>query len=344
MTESRDAAISDMRALIARMPKVELHLHIEGTLEPEQLFAFARRNGVVLSHPSVEALREAYRFHNLQSFLDLYYQGTAVLQTERDFYELTMAYLERVAAQNVVHTEIFFDPQSHTHRGIAMGTVVDGITRALKEGEQRLGISSKLILSFLRHLDEEDAFVTLRQAQPYLDRIAAVGLDSSEVGHPPSKFERVFAAARELGLPAVAHAGEEGPPEYIMEALERLQVMRIDHGVRVVECPGLVARLVEEAIPLTVCPLSNTRLRVFPDMKSHTLKQMMDYGLKVTINSDDPAYFGGYMTENFLAVQDAFGFDRQTLLTLGLNAVEASLLGPDEKARIAERMRAAVEQ
>ncbi|MEJ2654532.1 MAG: adenosine deaminase, partial [Acidihalobacter sp.] len=241
-----------MGALIARLPKVELHLHIEGTLEPEQLFAFAKRNGVALSHPSVEALRSAYDFHNLQSFLDLYYQGTAVLQTELDFYELTMAYLERIAAQNVVHTEIFFDPQSHTDRGIAFATVIDGITRALAEGEQRLGVSSRLILCFLRHLDEDAAFATLKQAEPYLDRIAAVGLDSSEVGHPPSKFERVFAAAREHGLLTVAHAGEEGPPEYIWEALDLLKVSRIDHGVRCVEDAKLVARLAEERMPLTV--------------------------------------------------------------------------------------------
>ncbi len=331
-----------MGALIARLPKVELHLHIEGTLEPEQLFAFAKRNGVALSHPSVEALRAAYDFHNLQSFLDLYYQGTAVLQTELDFYELTMAYLERVAAQGVVHTEIFFDPQSHTDRGIAFGTVIDGIARALAEGEQRLGVSSKLILCFLRHLDEDAAFATLRQAEPYLDRIAAVGLDSSEVGHPPSKFERVFAAAREHGLLTVAHAGEEGPPEYIWEALDRLKVSRIDHGVRCVEDARLVARLAEEAIPLTVCPLSNTRLCVFPQMRDHTLKQILDLGLKATINSDDPAYFGGYMTENFEAVQQAFAFGPQELLTLSLNSVEASFLDAPAKARIAESMRAAV--
>lgn len=333
---------ADAGALIARLPKIELHLHIEGTLEPEQLFAFAQRNGVALGHSSVEALREAYNFHNLQSFLDLYYQGAAVLQTELDFYELTMAYLERVAAQNVVHTEIFFDPQTHTHRGIAMGTVIDGITRALAEGEQRLGVSSQLIMSFLRHLDEEDAFATLKQAEPYLDRIAAVGLDSAEVGHPPSKFERVFAATRSLGLPAVAHAGEEGPPEYIWEALDLLNVARVDHGVRSVEDPALISRLVNDAVPLTVCPLSNTRLCVFPDMQAHTLKQMLDYGLKATINSDDPAYFGGYMTENFEAVQQAFDFDTEALLTLSLNAVEASLLSNEEKVRIAGLMRSAV--
>lgn len=333
--------MDDMRALIARLPKVELHVHIEGTLEPEQLFAFARRNEVVLSHASVEALRAAYDFRNLQSFLDLYYQGTAVLQTERDFYELTMAYLKRAAAQGVVHTEIFFDPQTHTHRGVAFDILIDGIARALAEGEQRLGVSSKLILCFLRHLDEDDAFTTLRQAEPYLDRIAAVGLDSSEVGHPPSKFQRVFEAARGQGLLSVAHAGEEGPAQYIWEALDLLKVVRIDHGVRCVEDSRLVTRLAEEAVPLTVCPLSNTRLRVFPDMRSHTLGQILEQGLKATINSDDPAYFGGYMNENFEAVQQAFDFGPEELLTLSLNAVEASFLDAPAKARIADSMRAA---
>lgn len=333
---------AEIEALIHRLPKVELHLHIEGTLEPEQLFAFARRNQVALAYPDVDSLRAAYDFNNLQSFLDLYYQGTAVLQTEQDFYELTLAYLERVAAQNVVHTEIFFDPQSHTARGIAFGTVIDGISRALAEGEARLGVSSRLIMCFLRHLDEKDAFETLAQAEPYLDRIAAVGLDSSEVGHPPRKFERVFAAAREHDLLTVAHAGEEGPPEYIWEALDRLKVSRIDHGVRCVEDAKLVARLAEEGVPLTVCPLSNVRLKVFPDMRHHTLPRILEAGIKATVNSDDPAYFGGYMNENFEAVQQAFDFDPETWLTLSLNAAEASFLEPEAKARIASAMRQAV--
>lgn len=333
---------TDIPALIDRLPKVELHLHIEGTLEPEQLFTFARRNGIPLHHASVDALRAAYEFHNLQSFLDIYYQGTAVLQTELDFYELTIAYLERAALQNVVHTEIFFDPQSHTDRGIAFGTVITGIARALKEGQQRLGISSKLILCFLRHLDESAAFATLKQAEPYLQHIAAVGLDSSENGHPPSKFQRVFSAAREHGLLTVAHAGEEGPPDYIWQALDLLQVSRIDHGVRCVEDSSLVARLAEEKIPLTVCPLSNTRLCVFPDMRSHTLRQILDLGLKATVNSDDPAYFGGYIAENFFAIQNAFNLNEEQIMTLSLNAVDASFLDASAKALIAKSMRAAV--
>ncbi|AOV16115.1 adenosine deaminase [Acidihalobacter aeolianus] len=328
----------DTGVLIERLPKVELHVHIEGTLEPEQLFAFARRNGVSVRYPDVEALRAAYRFHDLQSFLDLYYEGCAVLLTEQDFYELTLAYLRRVAAQGVVHTEIFFDPQSHTHRGVAFATVFDGISRALAEGERSLGITSRLILCFLRHLDEADAFDTLRQAEPYLDRIVAVGLDSSEVGHPPSKFERVFAAAREHGLLTVAHAGEEGPPEYIREALDLLKVSRIDHGVRCLEDDALVERLVAERMPLTVCPLSNVRLGGFAEMRDHPLKRLLDRGLCATVNSDDPAYFGGYMTENFTATQAALGLTADDILTLGRNAIEAAFLDADARERLLARV------
>lgn len=316
----------DTGALIERLPKVELHVHIEGTLEPEQLFEFARRNDVRVRYPDVESLRAAYRFHDLQSFLDLYYEGCAVLLTEQDFYELTLAYLRRASVQGVVHTEIFFDPQSHTHRGVAFSAVFNGISRALAEGERSLGITSRLILCFLRHLDESDAFDTLRQAEPYLDRIIAVGLDSSEVGHPPSKFERVFAAAREHGLLTVAHAGEEGPPEYIWEALDLLKVSRIDHGVRCLEDDALVTRLVAERVPLTVCPLSNVRLGGFAEMREHPLKRLLDHGLCATVNSDDPAYFGGYMTENFAATEAALHLGAEGILTLGRNAVEAAFL------------------
>ncbi|OBS07937.1 adenosine deaminase [Acidihalobacter prosperus] len=328
----------DTGILIERLPKVELHVHIEGTLEPEQLFAFARRNGVSVRYPDVEALRAAYRFHDLQSFLDLYYEGCAVLLAEQDFYELTLAYLRRAAAQGVVHTELFFDPQSHTHRGVAFATVFDGISRALAEGERSLGITSRLILCFLRHLDEADAFDTLRQAEPYLDRIVAVGLDSSEVGHPPSKFERVFAAAREHGLLTVAHAGEEGPPEYIREALDLLKVSRIDHGVRCLEDDALVERLVAERMPLTVCPLSNVRLGGFAEMRDHPLKRLLDRGLCATVNSDDPAYFGGYMTENFTATQAALGLTADDILTLGRNAIEAAFLDADARERLLARV------
>ncbi|WP_455379919.1 adenosine deaminase [Acidihalobacter prosperus] len=315
-----------MDSLIQRLPKLELHVHIEGTLEPDQLFSFARRNNVSVRYPSVEALRSAYQFKNLQSFLDLYYEGTAVLVNEQDFYELAMAYLKKVADQGVVHTEIFFDPQSHTHRGISFSTVMNGIRRALIEAEETLGISSELILCFLRHLDEADAFETLKQAEPYLDQIIGIGLDSSEKGHPPSKFERIFAAARSNGLLTVAHAGEEGPPEYIWESLDLLKVSRIDHGVRCLEDNSLVDRLVSEKMPLTVCPLSNIRLGGFPDMRNHPLKKMLDRGLQVTINSDDPAYFGGYMTENFLSTQTALGLTQEDIVKLGHNAVESAFI------------------
>ncbi|MGA7800835.1 MAG: adenosine deaminase [Gammaproteobacteria bacterium] len=333
----------DAQALVEKLPKVELHVHIEGTLEPEQLFSFARRNNVPLRHPTVEALRGAYRFTDLQSFLDLYFEGTRVLRREIDFYEMTMAYLQRAAAQRVVHTEIFFDPQCHTERGVPIATVVDGIARALDEAEARLGISSELIMCFLRHLDEASAFETLKQAEPFLHRIAAVGLDSSEAGRPPAQFARVFAAARSQGLQTVAHAGEEGPPEYIWQALDMLRVSRVDHGVRAVEDEALVSRLAEEGVPLTVCPLSNVRLGVFPDMRAHPFKRLFDAGVKVTVNSDDPAYFGGYMAENFMAVQNTFELDAGQLLTLALNAVQASFLDEDHKRRLGQQVRQAVE-
>jgi adenine deaminase len=313
-----------MQDFIAGLPKAELHLHIEGTLEPELMFAMARRNGIALPHASVDALRLAYDFRDLQSFLDLYYQGAGVLQTRQDFYDMTAAYFRKAASQNVQHAEIFFDPQTHTHRGIAFETVITGIHDAQVDAQRDLGVTSKLILSFLRHLSEDDAIETLDQAMPYRDWFFAVGLDSSEQGHPPSKFERVFARAREAGLVAVAHAGEEGPPEYIWEALDLLHVKRIDHGVRCLEDPRLVERLVAEQIPLTVCPLSNIRLRVFDTMADHPLRTMLARGLKVTINSDDPAYFGGYVNENYLAAAQSLGLSQEELEQLAKNSFEAS--------------------
>src|SRR5687768_5252367 len=313
-----------MKDFIANLPKAELHLHIEGTLEPELMFELARRNGIALPHDSVDALRRAYDFRDLQSFLDLYYQGAGVLQTQQDFYDMTAAYFRKAASQNVRHAEIFFDPQTHTHRGIAFETVISGIHDAQLDAERDLGVTSKLILCFLRHLDEDDAMRTLEAALPYADWILAVGLDSSEKGHPPGKFARVFQKAREAGLLAVAHAGEEGPPEYIREALDLLHVRRIDHGVRCLEDPELVDRLVAEQIPLTVCPLSNIKLRVFDTMRDHNLKKMLDRGLKVTINSDDPAYFGGYIEENYIAAAEALGLTQAELELIARNSFEAS--------------------
>jgi adenosine deaminase len=313
------------------MPKAELHLHIEGTLEPELAFALAERNHVRLPYHSVEALRAAYEFQDLQSFLDIYYAGASVLLHEQDFYDLTVAYLHRAAADHVVHAEIFFDPQTHTARGVPFEVVLDGIERALHDGARQLGVSSRLIMCFLRHLPEADAFATIEQATPHLARIHGVGLDSSERGHPPSKFERVFARCRGLGLPCVAHAGEEGPPAYIWEALDLLQVRRIDHGVRALEDERLVERLREERIPLTVCPLSNVKLRVFPDMRRHNLKRLLEAGLAVTVNSDDPAYFGGYVNDNIRAVQDALDLSEADWHRIARTSFEASFA--DEATR-----------
>lgn len=318
--------------LIRALPKVELHLHIEGTLEPEMMFALARRNSVELPYASVEAVREAYNFSNLQSFLDLYYAGAGVLITEQDFYDLTWAYLRRCKADKVVHTEIFFDPQTHTDRGIAFGTVYHGIRRALDQAHQELKISSRLIMSFLRHLSEEEGFAVLEMAKPYLAGIDGVGLDSSEVGHPPSKFERLFAACKKLGLPRVAHAGEEGPPEYVWEALDLLDVCRIDHGVRALEDAKLVARLAEKRIPLTVCPYSNVKLRVFDKLADHNLRQLLEADLCATVNSDDPAYFGGYVQENYLGCARELQLTVGEIITLAKNGFEASWLPGDEKA------------
>jgi adenosine deaminase len=319
------------KAFVEGLPKVELHLHIEGSLEPDLMFALAQRNKIAIPFKTVEEVREAYNFTNLQDFLDIYYQGMNVLQTEQDFYDLTMAYLKKIAAQNVVHTEIFFDPQGHTSRGVAFETALNGITKALDEGHKKMGISSHVIMCFLRHLDEDSALETLEQALPYKDRILGVGLDSSEVGHPPSKFERVFAKARQHGFKIVAHAGEEGPPEYVWEALDLLKVNRLDHGNRSLEDGVLVKKLVADGTALTVCPLSNLKLCVVRDMKDHPLKKMLDLGLKATINSDDPSYFGGYMNENYLAVTESLGLDEADLLTLTRNSIEASFLAPADK-------------
>jgi adenosine deaminase len=326
---------------IARAPKAELHIHIEGSLEPELIFEMARRNGVKLAYDSIDALRAAYAFTDLQSFLDIYYAGASVLLHEQDFYDMTMAYVERALADHVVHTEIFFDPQTHTERGVPLETVVTGIERALADGEKR-GLTSKLILCFLRHLSEEDALATYENALPLFDqyahRLIGVGLDSSERGHPPSKFARVFAKARERGLKLVAHAGEEGPPSYVYEALDLLKVDRVDHGVRSIEDAALVARLADARIALTVCPLSNLKLCVFDDMTKHTLKDLLDQGVAVMINSDDPAYFGGYVNANYFAIVDALRLDDHEVYTLLKNSLEASFVTVDERAAMVARL------
>ncbi len=323
--------MNDITSFIEGLPKAELHLHIEGTLEPELMFRIAERNGIELPYASVEALRAAYDFSNLQDFLDIYYQGMEVLREPQDFYDLTWAYLERINRQNVLHTEIFFDPQAHTGRGVAFATVIDGIDRALVDGRAKLGITSRIIMCFLRHLDQDDAMATLEQALPYRDRIVGVGLDSSELGHPPSKFSDAFERARNEGFLAVAHAGEEGPAAYVWEALDCLKVARIDHGNRSLEDQALVRRLAATRVPLTVCPLSNLKLAVVKDMTAHPLRDMLRQNLFVTVNSDDPAYFGGYLNENYHAVQQALGLSRDDVTTLARNAFEASFLGRSEK-------------
>ncbi|MEM7500851.1 MAG: adenosine deaminase [Pseudomonadota bacterium] len=338
------ASVNAVTSFIADMPKAELHLHIEGTLEPELMMALARRNRVSLPFDSVDAVREAYNFSNLQSFLDIYYAGAAVLQTEEDFFDLTAAYLERARQDNVRHVEIFFDPQTHTDRGCDFKTVIDGIHRALLDGEARHGISFRLIMCFLRHLDEDAALATLSEAERHMDRIDGVGLDSSEVGHPPSKFVRAFTRAQSMGLLPVAHAGEEGPPEYIWEALDLLQVRRIDHGVRCLEDDALVSRLIDEQIPLTVCPLSNVKLRVFDSLEEHNLATMLERGLCVTVNSDDPAYFGGYVGKNFSSTQRALELSFADVYQLGRNAFVASFLPEDDKRRLLDELDAIARQ
>ena len=317
---------------IQGLPKAELHVHIEGTLEPEMVFALADRNRVSLAHDSVEALRAAYAFKDLQDFLDLYYQGGAVLRTEEDFHDLTRAYLERAAADNVRHAEIFFDPQAHTGRGVPFAAVIDGIWAALRAGERDLGLTSRLILCFLRDRDEAEAMATFEEALPYGDRIIGVGLDSAETGHPPAKFARVFERARAEGFLPVAHAGEEGPAAYVAEALDELQVARIDHGVRAVDDPALVRRLADSRIPLTVCPLSNLKLGVCDSIETHPIHALMQAGVMVTVNSDDPAYFGGYVNANYSAVQKAFDLGREELADLARASFNASFLDAAEKA------------
>ena len=325
------ATSGDLADFARRLPKAELHLHIEGTLEPELMFELARRNGNRLPYASVDDVRRAYVFSDLQSFLDIYYAGCQVLLKEQDFYDLTWAYLARAAQEGVRHAEIFFDPQTHTDRGVPFETVVTGIHRALEDGEARFDIASGLIMCFLRHLSADAAMRTLHEALPFQKWILAVGLDSSEVGHPPAKFKDVYDRAREGGLLAVAHAGEEGPPAYVWEALDVLKARRIDHGVRSIEDERLVGRLVEEQIPLTVCPLSNVKLRVFPNLSSHNLKQLLDRGLLVTVNSDDPAYFGGYVAENFQAAAAALDLSRDQLLTLARNSFVASFVSEEQR-------------
>ncbi len=317
---------SGMYPWLNALPKAELHLHLEGSLEPELLFALAQRNGVALPWADIDALRGAYDYANLQEFLNLYYLGANVLQTEQDFYDLTWAYLKKCKEQNVVHTEPFFDPQTHTDRGIAFDVVLTGISQALKDGREQLGVQSGLILSFLRHLPEAQAMQTLEQALPHKEAFIAVGLDSSESGFPPRLFQRVFERARAEGLPAVAHAGEEGPPEYIWEALDLLKVLRIDHGVRAAEDPRLIAHLIDTQIPLTVCPLSNTRLRVFEKMADHNILELLELGVKVTVNSDDPAYFGGYVTENFDALHTHLGMTKAQAQALAQNSLDARIV------------------
>ncbi len=325
-------------ALLQAMPKAELHMHIEGSLEPELIFALAQRNGVSLSYPSVEALRAAYAFTDLQSFLDIYYAGASVLLKEQDFHDMAWAYLTRCKQENILRTEMFFDPQTHTDRGVPFEVVIKGLTSACERAHTELGVSAALILCFLRHLSEESALATLEEALPYRHLFIGVGLDSSERGHPPEKFARVFARCKELGLHLVAHAGEEGPPEYIYNALDVLKVERIDHGVRCVEDPALVQRLAREGMALTVCPLSNVKLCVFKDLRSHNLKSLLNQGVKVTINSDDPAYFGGYLNQNFQETAQALDLTAQDAYVLARNSFEASFGSAAEKAEWISRL------
>lgn len=331
MPDTHSASALD--AFVSALPKAELHLHIEGSLEPELMFALGKRNGIDLPFDSVEAVRAAYDFSNLQDFLDIYYQGANVLREEEDFYDLAMAYFQRAAADHVRHAEIFFDPQTHTDRGIPYSVVIEGLLRAAKDAEA-LGLSVSIIHSFLRHLSEEAAFESLKMAESYLDKILGVGLDSSEVGHPPAKFARVFARARDMGLKLTCHAGEEGPPEYVYEALDLLKIDRIDHGNRSLEDPDLVARIVRDGLTLTVCPLSNHKLCVVESLRDHPIPLMLKYGLKATINSDDPAYFGGYVNDNFKALTRLGLIGRDDCLTLARNSIAGSFAAPERKAQL----------
>ncbi|TFH93639.1 adenosine deaminase [Vibrio ouci] len=329
-----DTSVNNQTAFIEQLPKVELHLHIEGSLEPEMMFELAKRNNIELPFATPEEVKAAYQFTNLQSFLDIYYQGANVLIHEQDFYDLTWAYLLRCQQDNVIHTEIFFDPQTHTSRGIAFDTVINGIHRALKDGEEKLGISSQIIMCFLRHLDEESAFDTLFEALAHKDKIIGVGLDSSELGHPPEKFARVYSKALEEGFLTVAHAGEEGPVSNIYDSLELLKVSRIDHGVRCSDDDNLLYALANNKMPLTVCPLSNTKLKVFEKMEQHNIVDLLRRGLCVTINSDDPAYFGGYMNANFHAVAQSHEMTNQELASFTRNAIAASFINDEQKGRL----------
>lgn len=324
-------SMENIEKFIKTIPKTELHLHIEGTLEPELMFAIAERNNITIKYKSISDLRNAYNFSNLQDFLDIYYEGAAVLITEQDFYDLTWAYLEKAHTQNVVHSEIFFDPQTHTDRGILFSTVINGIDRALKDGKERFNISSKLILCFLRHLDEESAMKTFEEALKFKDKIVAVGLDSGEKGNPPSKFKNVFERAIQEGFKTVAHAGEEGPAEYVWEALNLLKVSRIDHGNRSLDDEKLIQYLADIKMPLTICPLSNLKLCVVGDLTDHPLRKMLRQGLKVSINSDDPAYFGGYINENFFAITKALSLTKEEIIALVENSFESSFLSKEEK-------------
>ena len=329
----REENMMDRLNFIKQLPKAELHLHIEGTFEPELMFEIAKRNNVNIRFKSVEEIKEAYNFHNLQSFLDIYYEGAGVLLHEQDFYDLTTAYLKKCHEDHVVHTEIFFDPQTHTDRGVSFDVVFKGIHRALKDAEKNWGITSHMIMCFLRHLSEEEAFKTLEMSLPYKKDIKAVGLDSSEVGHPPSKFQKVFEAAMKEGFLTVAHAGEEGPPAYIWEALDLLKVKRVDHGVRSLEDDKLMKRLIAEKMPLTVCPLSNIKLCVFKKMEDHNIKKLLHQNVKVMINSDDPAYFGGYANQNYIATAEALDLSKEELVQLAKNSFEASFISDEMKAK-----------
>jgi adenine deaminase len=328
----------ELAAFVDGLPKAELHMHIEGSLEPELIFAMAGRNGIALAWPTVESLREAYAFSDLQSFLDIYYAGAGVLQTEQDFFDMAWAYLQRAQADNVLHAELFFDPQTHTARGVAFDTVINGLHRATREARAQLGVRAELIMCFLRHLSEQEAFETLEQARPHLGKIIGVGLDSSELGHPPEKFARVYAEARKAGLHAVAHAGEEGPPAYIWSALDVLHAERIDHGVQAVRDPALMTRLARERIPLTVCPLSNVKLCVFDSLARHTLPQLLDAGIVATISSDDPAYFGGYVNQNFRETVAALDFGRAQAVQLAANSFDASFASDAERRADRDRL------
>ena len=330
-------------ALLRQMPKAELHIHIEGSLEPELMFALAQRNGLAMTYPNVEALRQAYVFDNLQDFLDIYHAGTLVLRTEQDFYDMTHVYLARAAADNVVHAEIFFDTQTHTGHGVSTDVVINGLHRACADAQAEFGITASLILCFLRHLSEEAAFECLEQALPLRDKLVGIGLASSELGHPPEKFARVFARVRELGFRLVAHAGEEGPPAYIWSALDVLKVERIDHGVQAMNDPALMARLVKDRIPLTVCPLSNLKLRVFTKLAQHNLGRMLEAGMVATVNSDDPAYFGGYINQNFTQTFDALGLGAQQAYQLAHNSFEASFIDAARKRQYIDRLNATFE-